>query len=113
MSTTNLLPAVSDCRKAAQPGAPAVRRELNSNVVATYKVNFGDSPAAFAKAAHVFHDDLWQHRGAGHPIEGRGILAEYRRADDCITVWASTQKAHDLFQSLTSLLDLDESTGCG
>ena len=26
-----------------------------------------------------------------------------------MTVWASTQKAHDLFQSLTSLLDFDES----
>jgi carbon-monoxide dehydrogenase large subunit len=85
-----------------------VRRELNTNVVATYKVNFGDSQAAFAKAAHVFHADLWQHRGAGHPIEGRGILAEYRRADDAITAWASTQKAHDLFQTLTALLDLDE-----
>jgi carbon-monoxide dehydrogenase large subunit len=104
----DLLPEVSDCRKAAQPGAPAVRRELKSNIVATYKVNFGDSQAAFAKAAHVFHEKLWQHRGAGHPIEGRGILAEYRRADDSITAWASTQKAHDLFQSLTSLLDLDE-----
>src|SRR3954471_3562768 len=104
----DLLPEVSDCRKAAQPGATAVRRELKSNVVATYKVNFGDSQAAFGKAAHVFHENLWQHRGAGHPIEGRGILSEYRRADDSINVWASTQKAHDLFQSLTSLLDLDE-----
>jgi carbon-monoxide dehydrogenase large subunit len=104
----DVLPAVSDCRNAVKPGAPAVRRELNSNIVATYKVDFGDSQAAFAKAAHVFHADLWQHRGAGHPIEGRGILAEYRRADDGITAWASTQKAHDLFQTLTSLLDLDE-----
>src|SRR5262245_64825143 len=26
-----------------------------------------------------------------------------------MTVWASTQKAHDLFQSLTALLDFDES----
>jgi carbon-monoxide dehydrogenase large subunit len=104
----DVLPAVSDCRDAVKPGAPAVRRELNSNIVATYKVDFGDSQAAFAKAAHVFHADLWQHRGGGHPIEGRGILAEYRRADDGITAWASTQKAHDLFQTLTSLLDLDE-----
>jgi carbon-monoxide dehydrogenase large subunit len=104
----NLLPVVADCRHAALPDAPAVRRELNSNIVATYKVNFGDAQGAFSKAAHVFHENLWQHRGAGHPIEGRGILAEYRRADDSITVWASTQKAHDLFQSITSLLDLDE-----
>src|SRR6185295_12565015 len=91
----DLLPAVSDCRKAIAPGAPAVRRELNSNTVATYKVNFGDPDGAFAKAAHVFHTDLWQHRGAGHPIEGRGILAEFHRGTEGMTVSASTQKAHD------------------
>src|SRR5262249_40904834 len=104
----SVLPAVSNCRDAVQTNAPAVRRELNSNIIATYKVNFGDIEAAFAKAAHVFHEDLWQHRGARHPIEGRGILAE-ARGDGTIAVFASTQKAHDLFQSLTALLDLDES----
>ena len=104
----DLLPAIGDCRTAVVPDAPMVRRELKSNTIATYKVNFGDPDAAFAKAAHVFHTELWQHRGAGHPIEGRGILAEYHRANEGLTVWASTQKAHDLFQSITSLLDVDE-----
>ena len=55
----------------------------------------------------MYHEELWQHRGAAHPIEGRGVLAEWR--DGTMTVWASTQKAHDLFQSLTSLLGFDES----
>ena len=103
----DVLPAVSDCRRAAEPAAPAVRRELNTNIAAAYRVAYGDADAAFDKAAHVFHEELWQHRGAAHPIEGRGILAEWR--DDAVTVWASTQKAHDLFQSLTALLDFDES----
>ena len=102
-----VLPAVADCRKAVAPDAPAVRRELNSNTVAAYQVAYGDVDAAFQKAAHVLHDELWQHRGAAHPIEGRGLLAEWR--DEAMTVWASTQKAHDLFQTLTVLLDLDES----
>ena len=102
------LPAMADVRKAVQPGAPTVRRELASNIVAAYKVGFGDAEAAFAKAVHVFREDLWQHRGAAHSIEGRGVLAEYRGADDAITVWASTQKSHDLRQSLAGLLDLDE-----
>src|SRR6266702_6927056 len=105
----HVLPAISDCRKAVVPGAPTVRRELNSNVVANYKVAYGDADLAFKSAAHVFHEDLWIHRGAGHSIEGRGILAEFRASDDAITVWASTQKAHDLRQSLTTLLDIDES----
>jgi aerobic carbon-monoxide dehydrogenase large subunit len=103
----DVLPAAADCRKAAAPDAPAVRRELNSNIAATYKVAYGDVDAAFRKAAHVFHAELWQHRGAAHPIEGRGLVAEWR--EDAVTVWASTQKAHDLFQSLTALLGFDES----
>src|SRR5262249_6217943 len=102
------LPIVGDVRKAVGPGAPMVRRELGSNVVNSYRVSFGDTDAAFRQAAHVFREELWQHRGSGHPIEARGLVADYRGADDFITVWASTQKAHDLFQSLTSVLDLDE-----
>jgi carbon-monoxide dehydrogenase large subunit len=103
----DVLASAADARSAIEPSAPAVRRELNTNVAASYKVGYGDADAAFAKAAHVFHEELWQHRGGAHPIEGRGILAEWR--DDTLTVWASTQKAHDLFQSLTALLDFDES----
>ncbi len=38
----DVLPAVSDCRKAIEPAAPAVRRELNTNVAAAYKVAYGD-----------------------------------------------------------------------
>src|SRR5262245_22526428 len=30
------LPAVADCRQAAAPDAPAVRRELNSNIVSSF-----------------------------------------------------------------------------
>jgi carbon-monoxide dehydrogenase large subunit len=105
----DLLTPVGDCRKAAEPGSPTVRAELNSNIVATYKVNFGDVDGAFGKAAHVFHENLWQHRGAGHPIEGRGLLAEFRPTDESLTVWASTQKSHDLYQSLMALLDLEDS----
>src|SRR3977135_492393 len=64
----DVLACVSDCRKAAGPDAPAVRRELNSNIAAVYKVAYGDAEAAFSKADHVFHEELWQHRGAAHPI---------------------------------------------
>jgi carbon-monoxide dehydrogenase large subunit len=100
-------PYVADVRKAK--GGPPIRRELSSNVIATYKVGFGDTDAAFKNAKHVFRQELWQHRGAAHSIETRGLVAEVRGGDSRITVHASTQKAHDLKQTLTSLLDLDES----
>src|ERR1700730_480888 len=83
------LPAAADCRKAVLSDAPAVRRELKSNTIASYRVAYGDAELAFGKAAHVFHEDFWQHRGAAHSIEGRGILVEFHSANDSLTIWAS------------------------
>jgi len=102
------LPPVTDCREAALPGARLARRDLSSNVVATYKVAYGDTDAAFRSAAHVFGETLWQHRGSAHPIEARGIVAQYEPANGGVTVWASTQKAHDLYQNLCANLRIDE-----
>lgn len=103
----DIQPHAADCRKATE--SPPVRRELSSNIVTSYKVRFGDADAAFAKAAKIIKQDLWQHRGGGHSIETRGIVTEYHAADGSITAHASTQKAHDLQQTLTSLMDFDES----
>jgi carbon-monoxide dehydrogenase large subunit len=100
------LPVVADVRWAA--AGPPVRRELTSNVITTYKVAFGDADPAFKNAAHVFAQTLWQHRGGAHSIETRGLVAEIRPSDGGITVHASTQKAHDLQQTLTSLMDFEQ-----
>ncbi len=100
----DVLPAAIDCRVER---APPVRRELTTNQVISYKVAYGDSEAAFAKAAHVVHEDLWVHRGAAHSMEGRGILVQI--SDRETQVWASTQKAHDLSNALADYIDLDES----
>ena len=73
----------------------------------SYKVAYGDVDKAFAKAAHVVHEDLWVHRGAAHSMEGRGILAQISGPETVI--WASTQKAHDLRNALADYVALDES----
>ncbi len=99
-----ILPAATDCRA---EHAPPVRRELASNKVIAYQVSYGDIDAAFARAAHVVHEDLWIHRGAAHSMEGRGLLAQI--SDRETTVWASTQKPHDLRTAFADYIDLDES----
>jgi carbon-monoxide dehydrogenase large subunit len=106
--TYDILPTVTDPREAAVPGSARVRNELSSNIVATYKVAYGDTDAAFRNAPHIFKEELWQHRGSAHPIEPRGLLAQYEPANDGVTVFASTQKAHDLYQNLSAFLALDE-----
>ncbi|HZT51507.1 MAG TPA: molybdopterin cofactor-binding domain-containing protein, partial [Stellaceae bacterium] len=100
------LPAVSDCRDAAADGAPRVRLEA-ANVLARFAVAYGDAEAAFRGAAQVVAVTLAQHRGGGHPIEGRGIAAELR-AGGAVCVWASTQLANELHQAIADMLGLDE-----
>jgi len=103
-----VLASAADCRKAALAGAAAVRREVSSNVISSYRLGFGDIDAAFRDAAHIFREGFWPHRGGAHSIEGRGIAVESRKSDGSLIVYASTQKAHDLFNTLASLLGLDE-----
>jgi carbon-monoxide dehydrogenase large subunit len=103
-----VLAAAGDCRKAALADAPAVRREISSNVISSYRLGYGDVDAAFRGAAHIFRESFWPHRGGAHSIEGRGLVVENRKADGSLIVYASTQKAHDLFNTLVSLIGLDE-----
>jgi len=105
-----IMPAAADCRDAARPDAPPVRREVASNVISSYRLAYGDADAAIRGAAHVIRESFWPHRGAGHPIEGRGIVVECRKADGSLSVFASTQKAHDLFNTLARVLGLDENS---
>ena len=102
------LTVVTDCREAAKPDAPRVHRHVPGNVLADYTVGYGDCAAAFGKAAHVFSTSLSQHRGCAHPMEGRGVLAHYDRAEDRTTIWTSTQSPHEVRLSLVQLLGLDD-----
>jgi len=98
--------AVSDCRKAVEPGAAAVRRELNSNVAAS-QVAYGDAEAAPARP----RTSSTRSSGsiAALPNPSRAAASWRSGATMRWTVWASTQKAHDCSSPLTSLLDFDES----
>ena len=101
------LPLVADLEAALAPGAPKVRREAQSNVLAQFKVAYGDVADAFA-GAQVFRERLLQHRGAAHPIEGRGTVARYEPGEDRLTVWSSTQMSHDLWMTLATLLGMPD-----
>lgn len=103
------LEPAADCRDAAAPGAPKVHRKAQNNIVTEFRTDYGDCAAAFAAADHVFAISLKQHRGAGHPIEGRGTIARYSAVGDEMTVWASVQTPHKLRNGLMELFGVDES----
>ena len=72
------LPAVTDTAAAAEPGAPRVWDQIDSNVILDAEV--GDRPAAeaaFAAAAHVAVLDTWVGRVTGVPMEPRAAIGHY------------------------------------
>jgi carbon-monoxide dehydrogenase large subunit len=94
------LPVVAGLDAAIAAGAPTVRSELATNVLNTYRVEYGDTDSAFAGDALVLGERIALHRGAGHPMEGRGIVVENRVREDALVVWSSTQMPNDLQQAV-------------
>jgi carbon-monoxide dehydrogenase large subunit len=102
------LPAVSDCRDALRAGAPPVHSSKPSNLLIEFRQAYGDIAAAFARAPHQARISLKQHRGGAHSMEGRGAVAVYDVNEDRLTLWTSTQLAHEVRAFLMRLLERDE-----
>jgi carbon-monoxide dehydrogenase large subunit len=102
------LPIVHDCHQALDAQAPVVRSDAVSNIAEQLQVGFGEVDPAFAAAPHAFTESLFVHRGAAHPMEGRGVLARYDPVEDAITVWTSTQMAHEVMHSIAAMLGMDQ-----
>lgn len=98
------LPAISDVRDAVVSGAAQVHQNLDSNIVAAFPMQSGDVEAAFANAPHVFREELWQHRGGGMAMEGRGVVAEYDEGTNLLSVWTASQTPHIGRRVLADLL---------
>ena len=101
------LPVVSDIRAAVRDGGVMVRREAPSNVLQRLKVAYGDVSAAFVTAAHVFREELWQHRGCAHPMETRGGRRRMPTGR-FLNIWSSTQMPNDLFQAIAEATRIEE-----
>ncbi len=104
----NPLPAVSDCREAAKPNAPTVHRNVRDNIVSEFVTEYGDCEAAFAESDHVFAISLKQHRGGAHPLEPRGVVANFEPSTKTMTVWASTQTPHKVRDGLAEIFGTDK-----
>jgi carbon-monoxide dehydrogenase large subunit len=102
------LPAISDCRDALSAHAPDVHVHRNGNLLVDFVQSYGNADAAVAAAPRRLTVDLKLHRGGAHPIEGRGLVASYDAESDLLTVWSSTQLAHEARHFIMTMLGLDE-----
>ncbi len=102
------LPHVIDLDEAAQDGAPLVHESLGTNVCFHQKVTHGDVDAAFATADRIVERRIVNQRVAALPLECRASLAEYRRGEGSLVVYAGTQFPHVMRTQIAAILGLRE-----
>ena len=101
------LPAVTDAREAAQPGAPLVFDDVPGNIGVDF--HYGDSAKvaeAFAKAAHVARLRLISNRIVVCAMEPRSAIGHYDAKTDRYTLYAGNQGAFGLKNQMAALLNI-------
>lgn len=102
------LPCVIDARHALKEDAPNVQQSCPSNLAATMNWKFGNVEQAFGAADHVFEEQYFQHRGAPHFMECRGVLAQRDPGTQRLTVWTSSQAPFMVRRHLAAYLEREE-----
>jgi CO/xanthine dehydrogenase Mo-binding subunit len=86
------LPPVVDVEAALAPGAPVIHPEVGSNLVAEWRQQVGDAAGALASADVVVRARIRLARGGAHPLEPRGLVAEW--SGGRLTVKGAVQMVH-------------------
>ncbi len=84
------LPAVADGEFAIN-GAPAIHESLGDNLAFGHTITTGEPDKAFAEAAIVVERDFIFERQTGFTLEPRGLIADWDRGREALTVHHSHQ----------------------
>lgn len=103
------LPAVVDLEKALEADAERVHDDLDSNVCAHVIQEKGDYEAARGRADLVLRRRLTYDRGTAAAMENRGLVAQWDRLSQRLTVWDTTQAPIPIRNGLAGMLGLSES----
>jgi carbon-monoxide dehydrogenase large subunit len=86
------LPAVTDLKAAAEPGAPLLYPERGSNLCVHWQSHDGKQvDAAFARAAKVVRLDFANNRIMGTPLEPRVAIGDWDAETQTHTLYSPTQ----------------------
>jgi carbon-monoxide dehydrogenase large subunit len=88
--------------------APYVHLSRKTNLLINFEQSYGNADKAVEGAPHRLTVSLKQHRGGAHPIEPRGLIASFDAMTDALTVFSSTQLAHEARYFIMKMLGLDE-----
>ena len=102
------LPPLPDAEAALEDGATLIHDHLGRNMAAFLHTKKGDGAAALERAPHRLSRRFVHHRYAAMPMETRGVVAEYDRRTDTLTVWSSTQVVHWVRREISTALNMPE-----
>jgi len=102
------LPVIADARSALTAEAALARLDCKSNIVGAFTIEYGDCDAAFRNADRVIRTSFKQHKGGGHAVECRAVVARHDPLEDLLTVWDSTQMPHRAHGILVRMLGCAE-----
>ena len=102
------LAAAVNLDAAADADAPLVHESLGTNICFHQHIAHGDVEAAFARAERIVERRIVNQRVAALPMECRASLAEYRRGEGSLVVYAGTQFPHVLRSQIATILGLRE-----
>jgi carbon-monoxide dehydrogenase large subunit len=102
------LPAVADYTRAHEAAA-LVHESHGSNLIGEMAgAPMAAVEEAFAAAAHVVTETIYQNAYVPVPMEGRGLVVDYSPATGELTIYAATQAPHEVRLFCSRLLGLPE-----
>jgi aerobic carbon-monoxide dehydrogenase large subunit len=102
------LPAVLDGAASVAADAPLLHPQVDSNVAGEVQIELGPVDECFATADLVVEHVFRVQRHAAVPLETRGLLAEYDRERDAVTVWGAAKIPHVNKKILARLLGWED-----
>ena len=102
------LDVVCDAEAGCGDDASRLHDDLDSNVLAFMSVAKGETERALAEAPHRLQRRISHHRYAAMPMECRGVIADYDRRTDTLTVWSASQVVHWVRGQLAKSLNMAE-----
>ena len=102
------IPAVVDCERALDDGAPLVHEDMDTNLCVNSSRTVGDPDAAFAGADGVLNLRIVEPRLVPNAMEPRAVTASYERGVEELTLWLSTQAPHMERRATAGVLGIAE-----
>ena len=102
------MPVISDVEQAMAPDAPVIHAGMDGNVVFHRVYGDGDLERAFRQADVTLEKTFHFPRQTGVPVEARGVIADYDRGQERLTVYASCRSPHLVRTTISNVMRLPQ-----